>query len=511
MEKDQPPANQASPLKEPGIMLNIDINSVVTPFLNNTARKPVVHEQELHPFIDQYAKTGITDLALDVFCQFSNTPSKIFTDGVAKYLQKSENGLPVDYTDRYEGLYRITTYFNLDIYDVWFKRCRALGMRAWLSVRMNDAHCPDDDVSFLRSDFFYSARQKGWMIGPKFGYYRHCYDYAVPEIRQMMLDYITEQLDRYDVDGLELDWLREIYCFDTDRTPDAVKIMNDFMCQVKAIVIQAERKRGHRIYILCRLTRDVKQSLSLGFDALTWTQEHWVDVLVVSPRWATCDSDMPLDQWLPLCQSTALWAGLEILVNQQKPQAMATAEVARGYAAQYLAAGADKIYLYNYYQDPYHPVANLEECYRTCGNRDMLQTLPRRHIVTWQDLCPPGFKSYQPLPVTLQPGDETQIDMATGPIPSSADVRVIVGGKSDLNRSIHVYVNQNPCQNAVATNIQSFNEANRQIEQNGYIDEDSHLYAYRVKNQLSHHAQSIRIKNADSQPVELTYLEIDIR
>jgi hypothetical protein len=101
--------------------------------------------------------------------------------------------------------------------------------------------------------------------------------------------------------------------------------------------------------------------------------------------------------------------------------------------------------------------------------------------------------------------------MATGPIPSSADVRVIVGGKSDLNRSIHVYVNQNPCQNAVATNIQSFNEANRQIEQNGYIDEDSHLYAYRVKNQLSHHAQSIRIKNADSQPVELTYLEIDIR
>jgi len=89
MKRDQSTTNQAIPLRQPGLMLNIDINSVVTPFLNKTAQNSVVYEHDLYPFIDQYANTDITDLALNVFCQFSNTPSQIFTDGIDKYLQKS--------------------------------------------------------------------------------------------------------------------------------------------------------------------------------------------------------------------------------------------------------------------------------------------------------------------------------------------------------------------------------------------------------------------------------------
>ena len=35
-----------------------------------------------------------------------------------------------------------------------------------------------------------------------------------------MLDYIKEQLRRYDPDGLELDFQREITCFDIENRPD---------------------------------------------------------------------------------------------------------------------------------------------------------------------------------------------------------------------------------------------------------------------------------------------------
>ena len=60
-----------------GIILNIDINSVTTPFLNEAAEKETFEEKSLWPFVDQYADTQIKTLVFNVFCQYSATPSKI--------------------------------------------------------------------------------------------------------------------------------------------------------------------------------------------------------------------------------------------------------------------------------------------------------------------------------------------------------------------------------------------------------------------------------------------------
>jgi len=43
-------------------------------------------------------------------------------------------------------------------------------MAAAVAVPLNDCHEPDDEVNWLRGDFFYEARKKGWMVGEDYGY-----------------------------------------------------------------------------------------------------------------------------------------------------------------------------------------------------------------------------------------------------------------------------------------------------------------------------------------------------
>ena len=72
-----------------GVMINIDSCTSITPFINGLADSGRVTEEDLYPMVDPYADTQVTDLFINTFCQYSNTPSKVFNDAVSKYLPQS--------------------------------------------------------------------------------------------------------------------------------------------------------------------------------------------------------------------------------------------------------------------------------------------------------------------------------------------------------------------------------------------------------------------------------------
>ena len=71
-----------------GIMINIDCCTSINPFINALANRGAVTEEDLYPMVDPYADTQVTDLFINTFAQYTNTPSKVFSDAIAKYLQK---------------------------------------------------------------------------------------------------------------------------------------------------------------------------------------------------------------------------------------------------------------------------------------------------------------------------------------------------------------------------------------------------------------------------------------
>ena len=421
-----PPSKGVTHAKMNGIFLNIDINTVTFPFLQRIAAKEAVTEEDLFPFVDQYTGSAVTDVAINVFCQISMTPSQVWSDVLDSYHRKEENGQAVNYEEILWHYHRLYEELGIDVHAVWFARLRELGLRSYLSVRMNDCHCPDMTAVWIRGSEFYEADEKGWKLGERFRYQRHCFDYANAEFRARMLAYIEEQLLRYDVDGLELDFSREWYCFDPQKTPDCARIMTKFVREVRSVTKRAEEKWGHPVLIHFRAMRDIGGNEALGFDVLTMANEGLVDSVSVAPRWGTCDSDMPIEDWktaLPV----PVYAGITDL-TWLVPTDEATAAA---YASAYLARGADKIYLYNFFTDPDKPSDAYVRLRNVCGSRETLKDVPKRFVVTRQDMVV-GDSFWSPLPAQA---DGFSLPLVTGPIGKTQSLVLVLGFDREITQS----------------------------------------------------------------------------
>ena len=398
--------------------VNIDCNTHVNPFLKRVCAQKTICAEMLHPFVDQYNGTCVTDLIFDVFCQSSCSKSEIWEDFEDKLNKKTENGIAVDYSNEqaYSDVFRLWNDYGIDYFKVWIDRTYENGINPWISIRMNDCHFPDDKTSWIRDEFFYTAKANGWMLGEKYGYFKNAYDYKVKEIRERMLSYIKEQVERYDVYGIELDFMRDITCFRylDDDINECTEIMNSFLRNTKKIVTEAEKHHGHGIKILVRLARGIEENKMLGFDASCWAKEGTVDIVVPTPRWASSDSGIPISEWKEFASGIEITAGIETLLsNKDGIVRPVNSAVARGLAASYLASGSDGIYFFNYFSNPdceqlhsidneCHPYGRNLAVHTTCGDLDIIYKHPVRFVVIPQLDCFEGtVKPWTPLPVTI--------------------------------------------------------------------------------------------------------------
>ncbi len=427
-------------------------------------------EGEIRDFIRQYEGTQIGDFLLCCAGRIVDYPSAVRDDYLDKYDQKVENGLSVDYTKHPvpRCVNRIFRERGLDFYAICIDELRKIGVRPWLSVRMNDCHENDVPASFLHPRFYHDHPEyRRVRHHAPMGYFDRCLDYAVPEVRRYMLDTVEEIAFRYDADGIELDWQREIYCFRIGREWEGIEIINRFTRDVRAILDRAEEKWGHKIMLAARTMRDPQMSLDLGFDAVQWAREGLVDVLIPSPRWQTTDSDIPVEMWKRLLAGTGvkLAAGIEILQQAswtENVRIYTTPENVNALAAQYLSEGADAVYLFNYMDVPDAEAArkdaanpensslrpeNYMKLLRTAGSKETAVRAERRHVKTFADIGPVWYdmEKLAPLPLTVKAGRAACLRMRVGEVPADAAVEVRLGVSGEEADAPKVYVNSEPC------------------------------------------------------------------
>ena len=481
------------------LYVNIDINSVVTPFLNRTAAKADYKTQDLYPFVDQYLKTNTTDLLFDIFCQYSATDTFFWDTYADKYEQTEENGHAVDYKDRYEGIYTLNKKYNTDPYKIWIDRCNEVGLGSWISVRMNDCHRNGNNGPyFLYSNFLYEAEEKGWTLGDEYGrYYGRSYDFGVKEIRDKYLGYIKEQLSRYNAYGMELDYMREPMCvkYGTTDKKECIETMNGFMRDVKKIVEECEKIHGHKIKVAVRVPRDYEQSLYYGFDAVTWAKEGLIDVLIPTPRFASSDNGIPVAEWKKLAPGVELAPGIDTLVVTAAGRlGFMSAETARGNHASFVAQGADSLYTYNYFMDPADAEgtgANLEahnyarsmdvltSC--NCNYEDILKH-PTRFALIWQESnnFPFAHQLWKPIPASLEKAAK-EFTLNTGDIPKDKTVYLVLGFEN-YNDGINVSVNGNALDKGEDVSLTSLPGIGSQPD--GYVPQGTSCKLYKLTHDM---------------------------
>ena len=379
---------------------------------------PETAEASMDDYFSYIFDDNVTDIILCLFEQNSLVPTA--SDAITWMYEKStrteENGVPVDYS-KFSPFYKLYTETDTDLYEMAYQKVREAGIRPWLSFRMNDVHYGSDETAYLRSDFFYEAKENGYMLGNKYGYYATALDFSEERVRGVMLDYVKEMILRYDVFGVQLDFIREIFCFDYLSDTDYAQYMTQFIRDVHAAVEEAETKFGHDIKLMVRFGRSIEHNKIFGFDAEAWIKEGLVDALVPSPRWDCTDSAIPVDEWKALAGgNVAIFAGMETRLTNTTS---VTGDYAKGYSAGFFAKGADGVYFDNFYQLG----SNGPQVWGL--TRADLPQGTRRYAVTRQDIIPEGADGYEPLPLDLRK-EGTSITVCMGEIRPDETVSLLV-------------------------------------------------------------------------------------
>lgn len=452
-----------------GIVLNQDSDNF---YMSRKDCLERIDEAYIKSFIYQYKDTLVTDFMMCVNVHISSFPSKVKTFYGDKYLRKEEQGQPVDYSDTCcKTAYHIWYEKNLDLFQLWIDACRESRITPWLSFRMNDAHCHFETPHFLISDYFYEhldeyARCRHERpFGGNREYYDRCRDFEIEEVRGEMLAYIEEALERYDVDGIELDFMREPWCFQPGHEQENAELMTSFIHQIKEIVGAAENRYGHKIKMAARCNANPVYSMEFGFDVLEWAKRGLIDLIVPTPRWATSDNDMPIALWKKMMEPYGVEvAGCVELLSRSYPGSKLvynTAESAIGSAVNILSQGADQLYLFNYFDLPdemmvgerrriteendVHKAEGYYKLLSVAGDLEKAMDMSRKHIVTYNDIAPLSRKLGAPLPIKVAGTGPHFVRVVTGKIPTGKKVMLRLGIESkeklDPQEDVAVYVN----------------------------------------------------------------------
>ena len=142
-------------------------------------------------------------------------------------------------------------------------------------------------------------------------------DWELPEVQEHYLKYICEVLSRYDLDGIELDWMRFVVHFRPGRELVGGKVIIAWMHRVRAECDRAAKRLGHPVLLGARVPTRPESARRIGLDGVAWARSVLIDLLVATPFWATADFDVPVDEWMRLLAGTKVHFSVSVEVRYQ--------------------------------------------------------------------------------------------------------------------------------------------------------------------------------------------------
>ena len=253
---------------------------------------------------------------------------------------------------------------GVDPYRVWFDECRLRGLSPWLSVRMNDVHCADDPNDAMHSEF--------WLRHPEFrrvpgsdgksGWTDAALDFAHPEVRAYWKAYFKELFETYDVDGVELDWMRFGHHLTPGREAELSACLDEVVAEARKFADAAAKRLGHPVLVSARVPSRPDDALKRGMDFETWAGKGWIDWLVPCNFWASADFGLPFADWkarlAAVNPKTVVIPGLDCGVQEVKDGKVSarrslTYDEYRLFAKLRQQEGAEGLYVFNPFDTPF--------------------------------------------------------------------------------------------------------------------------------------------------------------
>lgn len=249
------------------------------------------------------------------------------------------------------------------------------------------------------------------------------YDYSRPEVRAHHLGILREACRRYDLDGVEFDWLRSAVYFRTGEVN--AEILTEFVGQAHEIVAEAAKQRGHPVRLVCRVPDTPEKALDVGLDVEAWLKAGWIDAVIAGDGdfFSACG----IDRWVALAHrhgvpvygalDRASWGGMRFA-------RFGSPETLRAAVATLYEKGADGMYLFNFYaQDEYPLLADFSDPALLAKQPKEyfldpdFRRLPGLHLT---GILSNGVRPQGPLPVECTSGEAASATLIIADEPATA-------------------------------------------------------------------------------------------
>lgn len=325
--------------------------------------KEPIKSKHVIDMIDEIANAGVDLILINPNSQKTNYPSKVWETYWKEYEGKD---MPF-----YIKQMKLLAEQGYDYLEITLKRCREKNVSCGVSIRMNDRHGGHN------SSTFYKQHPEYW-LGRGF-------NYEYKEVRFHYLNLITEIVERYDFDVLELDFMRFPNYFKSRDYEKNQNIMIEFIKQVKKIIEQ----KNQNIALYIRVASMPSSAYEQGFDLKRLSKEKIVDGIVFT-EFLNTGWEMPANEFREIAgRHIALYAGADVSADRRPGlpvRYMPYNELLlSGFAYAYLSSGADGIYFFNFFtmrEDNKDPGELRFDMFKNIKDVKILKGRPKTYLIT---------------------------------------------------------------------------------------------------------------------------------
>ena len=127
-------------------------------------------------------------------------------------------------------------------------------------------------------------------------------DYAYPEVRDYAYSMITEMFERFDVDGVEMDFNRHPGVFRREEAHQNRYLMTDLVRRVRKRLDEVGAERGRHLKLAVRVAPTLANAARMGLDVPKWMTDGLVDTVIAGVGWIPFE--MPIAEFVEEARGT---------------------------------------------------------------------------------------------------------------------------------------------------------------------------------------------------------------
>jgi len=301
--------------------------------------------QGVEAYVDELAAAGISATATCLWqAYYTIYPSSLpdVEDLLRGEISKRKQ-CDINVMRRFQNRFRPLVEAGGDPVEVQLRRCREHGIEYLGCLRMNDRHPGGGPFKMQRDDLHLEDLKAR-------GEYRRGFDFTHDVVRENLLAFMAEILERYDVDGLELDWMRWCRVFPMDVAPQRAHLLTTFTEKVRTLLDEAAKRRGRdRLTLSVRVPQTLDECRMLGFDVEAWVRTGALDCLCPSDFFYT-DFNAPVENFIAITEGTPcrVYPSVHPIIASGNNVGLMSADNYRAAARNFYHRGAAGISAYNY-------------------------------------------------------------------------------------------------------------------------------------------------------------------